>query len=421
MSTPWWKAAFAAHPLARAVCGWSGPLIWTGASLTAAGCADMWAESDAADAPPALDTQRQSGWNVGDPQRPLAFPGAQPTDAAGHSDWRDALATLAPRLSPSQPRWQPYYAPALFQSLQAPRNDDLRAAMQPIYTAAMALAAQRGQSLLSVFIENGVCRNDVGLVLDIPGPEAVALAAALAPCFEPVFVFDNWPHPDGVVPAHLTLGATVYFLPWFEKARPSRPAAAAPAFVLDRQRLVGYTDDAGLFDNRYFAGLPSAADLRAAGIRHLLYVTPDEQVVLDADDLNGDLVGLDEAGIDVKMLALSDFSQTPLPGWLDDPDPGCPPVSLLAGSGRFYFGGSPRTHGCFTSWYGWNWHLQVHAGGAHIPARLVPRCKFHPMLRAAPIAVGHGGSGGWHGGIATGHAGFGRSGSMGRAHGGFSS
>ena len=163
-----------------------------------------------------------------------------------------------------------------------------------------------------------------------PAQKSVALAAALAPCFDPVFVLDNWPHPDGVVPAHLTLGAALYFLPSFERARSTRSPTAPPLFVLDRQRLAPYTDDAGLFDNRYFAGLPSREALQSAGIRQLLYVTPDE-VSMDADDLNGDLVALDEGGIDVKMLALSDFSQTPLPGWPTAPVPGCPSTPLSFG------------------------------------------------------------------------------------------
>lgn len=423
MSASWWKARFSARPLARLLRTWSVPLIGTSATLTSSGCAELWAEDGAAEVEPALDVQRQEGWDVGDQNHALIFTGAQAVDVAGRADWRDALTTLAPRLSPSQPRWQPYYAPALFQSLQAPGNESLRAAVRPIFTAEMAAASQRGQALLSLLIENGACRNDVAVVLDVAGPDAVALAAALAPCFEPVFVLDNWPHPDGVVPAHQTLGAAVYFLPAFERARAGRSPATAPVFVLDRQRLAPYTDNAGQFDNRYFAGLPSVDALRTAGIRHLLYVTPDEQVTMDADDLNPDLAAIDEGGIDVKMLALSDFSQTPLPGWIDDTNAGCPPAGPLAGGVRYFFGGSPQTHGCFTWWYGWNWH-PLPSGTqhlAHIPVRLVPRCTFRPRLRATAIAGGgQHGSLSWHPGGGGGRFGFGRSGSLGRAHGGFS-
>ncbi|HVV53549.1 MAG TPA: hypothetical protein VHO06_28085, partial [Polyangia bacterium] len=284
MSAPWWKASLRAHPLARLL--GSGPLVWSGAALTASGCAEIWSESEPTGAQAAFEAQQQDGWNVGNEGEALAFPGAVPADITGGSGWREALTSLAPRLAPAAPRWQPYYAPALFQSLEAPRSADLRVLIRPVFTSEMAVASRRGDALLSAFIDGGACRNDVALVLDLAGPESVALAASLAPCFEPVFVLDNWPHPNGVVPAHLTLGAALYFLPAFERARPARAPNAAPVFVLDRQRLAPYADDAGQFDNRYFAGLPSREALQAAGIRHLLYVTADP-AALDADDLNG--------------------------------------------------------------------------------------------------------------------------------------
>jgi hypothetical protein len=420
MSASWWRASLRARPLARLLSGWSAPLIWTGAGLTTSGCADILSESEPDRAQASLETQQQDGWSVGDEGQPLAFPGAQPVDISGGVGWREALSSLAPRLAPTEPRWSPYYVPTLFQSLEAPRSADLRAAISPIFTSEMAVASRRGEAMLSLFLDNGICRSDVAVVLDVAGPEAVALAAALAPCFDPVFVLDNWPHPNGVVPAHLTLGAALYFLPSFDRARPTRSASAAPLFVLDRQRLAAYTDDAGLFDNRYFAGLPSREALQAAGIRQLLYVTPDE-VSMDADDLNGDLVALDTGGIDVKMLALSDFSQTPLPGWPSQPVPGCSPAPLSPGpQPRYYFGGSPGSQGCFPWWYGWRFPSPQASGGhwaPFIPPRLAPRCQFHPVARAVlPMAVGPRGSGGWH----PVSNGFGRSGSLGRAHGGFS-
>ena len=438
MSARWWQMSLRAQPLARLL-GWSRPLVWTSAGLTISGCAEMWAENEPDPAQAALEAQREDGWNVGDEGQPLAFPGAQSTDVTGTEGWRGALTTLTLHLTPAQALWQPYFAPALFQSLEAPRSADLRAVVRPIFTPEMAVASRRGEAMLSLFIENGVCRNDVALVLDVPGPEAVALAAALAPCFEPVFVFDNWPHPKGVVPAHLTLGAALYFLPSFDRARVGRGAgAAAPMFVLDRQRLAPYQDDAGLFDNRYFAGLPSQETLQAAGVHHLLYVTPDAQVTMDADDVNDDLVAINDGGIDVRMLALSDFSQTPLPGWIEEPAPTCLPFPGFGPGPHYYFGGSPSAHSCFSWWYGWRSPPLLSGGGGAphwtplppLPPHLAPRSRFHPTPRAhTALSGGWRGSpgGSWRGNPTSGWRGspaigsFGRSGSLGRAHGGFSS
>jgi hypothetical protein len=376
----------------------------------------------------ALDAQRDQGWTAGEPAV-LYFPDAQETDVAGGADWRSAMSSLALRLGPAEARWLPYYDPTLFQALQAPRNADLRMLMRPVFSPDMAIASRRGEGLLSLFVEDGVCRNDVALVLDVPGPQAVALAAALAPCFDPVFAFDNWPHPRGVVPSHVTLGAALYYLPWFERERPFRAPDAAPVFVLDRQRLAPYVDDSKWFDNRYIAALPPRDALHAAGVRHVLYVVPDGDTDREADDLNDDIVGLDRAGIDVRLLALSDFSETPLPGWPDDlePDPDAPPAPpdpQVQLSFQFYFGGSPYTHRCFWDWYGWRgWPASGRPAPA-LPTALRPRALFHPAPRATFASGagwhgtppgGRGSASGWHGSPAGWRgAPVGRSGSLGR-------
>src|SRR5262249_60924125 len=140
-------------------------------------------------------------------------------------------------------------------ALRALRSADLRLLMRPVFSPAMAIASRRGESLLSLFAEEG-CRNDVAIVVDIAGPEAVALAAALAPCFDPVFAFDNWPHPRGIVPSHVTLGAALYYLPWFERERQQRAPDAAPMFIFDRQRLAPYVAESNWFAHRSLPPLP---------------------------------------------------------------------------------------------------------------------------------------------------------------------
>jgi len=411
LAAAWWSISLRAR---------SVPIAWAGAGLVFGGCAEMLSQTEADDMRAALEAQQQDGWNVGSEGAVLAFQGRQATDISGGTGWRDALTTLASRLTPAEGRWTPFYNPTLFQSLEAPRNADLRLVMQPIFTPEMALASRRGEALRSLLLyADGVCRNDVAVVLDLPGPEAVAVAAALAPCLDPVFVLDNWPHPMGVVPAHLTLGAALYFLPSFERDRPARATTAAPVFVLDRQRLTPYTDDADQFDNRYMVGLPPREALQAAGIQHLLYVTPDDRAALESDDLNDDLVALDAGGLDIKMLALSDFSETPLPDWPQVPD--CAPPSLAVGPGpQLYFGGSPGAHSCFSFWYGWRRQPALAYGpSTPVPPRLAPRCLYHPTPRASFPAAANASrpGGGWRG--TQGHAwsgGFARSGSLGRMH-----
>jgi hypothetical protein len=413
----WWRATLPERPLLDVLRGWSPVIPVAGAGLILGGCGEILSQQPDEPGRGALDDQRGLGWDVGAEGQPLVLAGAQQVDVAGGTGWWQAMPNLASSLSPAAARWSPYYAPALFQSLESPRSAELRFEMRPVFTSEMALAHRRGEALLSLLLDEHGCRSDVALVLDLPGPESVAVAAALAPCLDPVFVFDNWPHPRGVVPAQETLGAALYFLPAFESARGERVRAARevpPVFVLDRQRLLPYGDDPTLFDNRYFAGLPEREALAQAGVRHVLYVTPDDQVMLESDDLNDDLVAIDEGGIDVKMLALSDFSEAPLPGWPADPSCGAAPGAPITASAPLYFGGSAGAHACFSFWYGW----QPPAGGggvaAFAPPRLWARCHFHPQARATFAGAAAARAHGWSSGAFH----FSRSGSRGRVHSG---
>src|SRR5262249_13730502 len=123
--------------------------------------------------------------------------------------------------------------------------------------------------------------------------------------FTPVFTFANWPHPLGVVPAHQTIAASLYYLPMFAAAANVRAPDAPPLFVLDANRLAPYGGADKQFDNRYFVKLPTAAQLAALGVRHVLYVSAD--ATQELDDLNAALVALCQKGVDVKMVALGDF------------------------------------------------------------------------------------------------------------------
>ena len=193
--------------------------------------------------------------------------------------------------------------PTLFQSLIGPGGQSLRAVMRPVHTSDMDDDFARGIALRAQFASVDWPR-DTALVVDAPGPSAVAIAAALADHFAPVFTFANWPHPLGVVPAHQTLAAALYYLPMLAAAQAVRPPDAPPVFVLDSNRLAPYGDADTQFDNRYFVKLPNAEQLAALGVRHVLYVGAEPR---ELDDLNAALVALCQHGVDVKMVALGDF------------------------------------------------------------------------------------------------------------------
>jgi hypothetical protein len=281
-----------------------------------------------------LELQKREGWDVGDQGAPLRFPASAGVDADGSRDFE--LASLATDLAPARPSLAPFYVPTLFQSLEASSGRTLRSELRPVPPPDAQADYLRGEAILSLFRAVEMPK-DTALVLDLEGPTSVAIAAALAKGFEPVFTFDNWPHPLGVVASHLTLASALYYRPVFLQARAARPPDAPAAFILDRNRLAHYTDDGGQFDNRYVAKLPLAENLRSLGVRHVLYVTPDKKDLRELDDLNDDFIAFAKASIDVKVLPLSD---------LDAPPAAAPRTA-------YYYGGHSHTHLWFWNSYGW--------------------------------------------------------------------
>jgi hypothetical protein len=124
-------------------------------------------------------------------------------------------------------------------------------------------------------------------------------------------MFDNWPHPRGVVPSHETLAAVLYYWPTFRDAARSRPEGAPPLFVLDSNRLNGYRDEAAQFDNRYIARIPHAGELAALGVRRVVYVRPEQAEHRELDDLNAMFVAYQNAAIELRFWSLGAQNSEP--------------------------------------------------------------------------------------------------------------
>jgi hypothetical protein len=313
------------------------------------------------------------------------------------------MLSLAKDLTPSVAAHQPYYVPTLFQSLAAPSSGVLRKVTQPIDSKEMRAAYGRGRAIASLFSQVGWPRDTI-VIVDLPGPEAVAAAAALSGAFDPVFTFGNWPHPFGVVPAHETLAATLFFAPLFDRTRTARAADAPPMLVLDANRLAPYGDEEDQFDNRYLAQIPSALGLRELGIHHVLYVTTNGANATELDDLNEPFVDIANAGIDIRALGMDELQLAPeAPGLelaqLDpneemttDPegdvsDDGW--VWAFDGGMFWYFGGGMRHHCHFWDHYGW-YHTIGRPSRVGTPNVVVgPRgCHYQPLARQTAFTGG---------------------------------
>lgn len=319
-----------------------GVLIATaaGAGVLLAGGIGLFAafqESELEVQTDALALQRELGWDIGAEAEPLPLGTSVgvPLDGA-------VLARLVADLAPRQARFKPLYVPTLFQSVTAaptapaPGARSLAKVLRAFETTPMQVAHQRGRALGSLFADAPAGR---ALLVDLPGPESVAFAAGLCAQAEPVFLFDSWPHPRGVVPAHLTLCAAATYTPTFLRGASQRPANAPPALVLDRNRLAPYRDASDRFDNRYVAKTPSAAFWRAEGITQLLYVVPSQSDA-ESDDVLHDLFLYVAAGLDVRLVAATDFQRSSAASGDDS-------------AAGFYYGGDADTHLAFRHAYGW--------------------------------------------------------------------
>lgn len=254
----------------------------------------------------ALEMQRKEGWDVGSTDA-IEIPDAVNFDSGRSSSWYAELSRLGDDLAPSDPKLLPLFVPTLFDALRDPRSDQLAARLRPMHSWEMEQAYLSSQGLAELFNDPERPKS-TALVLDMPGPLSVAAAAGVAGTFTPVFLYDNWPHPHGVVPSHLTLSAALYHRPDFINASRSRQPAAPPAFVLDSDRLLPYRDESDRFDNRFLARMPTATALKQLGIQRVLYVTAAEREE-EQDDLNEDFVAYANAGIDVKLIALTEFDR----------------------------------------------------------------------------------------------------------------
>jgi hypothetical protein len=310
----------------------------------------------------ALVLQRRDGWNVGATDKSLYFHGAITRDAAGEPVPSSELGSLTSELAPARLALLPYYVPTLFQAVS---TTNFRDQVQMVDTPAMDRAAVRGRALAQLFGPED--DPTTALLIDVPGPEAVAVAAGASDRFEPVFLFDNWPHPNGVVASHEVAGAVIYYRPALRATRWNRSENAPPAFVIDRHRLDPYRDASDAFDNRYLARMPSASALLGLGVRHLLYVTA-EPVDFEADDLNDDFVAYARDGIDVKMVALTDFR------------PVDAPVTTAVGPVSYGYGGSAHGHAWFWHSYGWV-HAPAPPPSARPPIAVSAGAAFRPQSR----------------------------------------
>jgi len=325
-------------------------LAWTAAlSMAGLGLYQLAGDDEPEVAEESLELQKKEGWNVGSTDKALTYTaGVTTTDSVNK-----AVSAFDPNylISVYQPRdaqWQPFFTPTLLQSLsQVSLNKEIKL----IRTGDMVEAYQRAEGLRSL-IASGKNTNQTLIISDLPGPASIAVGAALADVVTLVPVFDNWPHPLGVVRSHETLGAMAYYASEIDEKRGKLPENSPAMLLLDANRLSPYTDQDNQFDNRYLAKLPPAEQLKQRGILQVIYITKDQTQATELDDINEDFVEWQKNGINVQMLRLSDFKPYDEPLTASNTASTTAPASSTVR--HYYYGGYPYSHWWFYSHYYWS-------------------------------------------------------------------
>ena len=297
---------------------------------------------------PSLALQRRFGWSFGAYGQPVTFDGRRvmPYDPANLYTLRGDCVGQA---------YAPHQSAALFDAIghrpaETPGEPNgtfapLERSLQPVVTSSMALAYRMGQALARLLAR---APRRAAVIVDLVGMDSVALAAGLAETHAPVWKFDHWPHPLGVVPAHLTLARAAFFQLRFHEAIVRRAPDAPPVVLLDRHRLHPYRDDSNLFDNRYVATLPSIATLEeSARVQDVIYIAPSQDVVIEAPDTIATLVSYRTRGLRVRALTGRSFFSRDYAAAPAQTDP----IESMLQQSPLYYGGDAAAEERFAQHY----------------------------------------------------------------------
>lgn len=303
----WWRTKMQRREATKKVIG-----VSIGAALVAyvalRGCDDDGVFGDIDDDETesnvdAMDLQKKEGWNAGHTDKNLTYADAHDFNSLGSTDYQKytTLDELLACWKPKNEAFLPFFVPTL---MQVTTNDNFRNVLKPVCSKEMKDEYSKGLGFKELISQSKDFKKTM-IVADLSGTESVAFAAALSDKCVPVVTFDNWPHPLGIVPSHLTLGAMVYYAEEVKNNAAKLDEDSPLLMVLDRKRFKTYINPESDFDNRYMAKIPTSENLKKLGIESILYVVDKETQELD--DLNDDFAYFKDNGITVSMLDLDNF------------------------------------------------------------------------------------------------------------------
>src|SRR5499426_2754822 len=362
--TEWFTKDFSRRSLGKGL-AWGAVLAMAGVTVY-----QLAGDNDSEVSADSLDLQKKEGWNVGSTDKFLSFDGSSVADSRGRNLTGYDPNYLISVYQPRDPRWQPFFVPTLIQSLS---QQSLNGQMRPVFNPQMRETYERAEALRNLISQTPNPAQTL-IISDLPGTQSIALGAAMADTATLVPVFDNWPHPLGVVRSHETLGAMAYYAGEIDEKRSKLKENAPAILLLDSNRLTAYSDQDTQFDNRYLAKLPPADQLKQRGVQQVIYLVKDESQKEELDDINDDLVDWQKQGVNVRLLRLSEFKPVEEPA-----------QTTVAGTTtttvqrHYYYGGYPWGSWWFYNHYGYGYPREViiYRDGRNVP---IPRPTTRPTF-----------------------------------------
>ena len=296
-SNNWWEASLSRRDTTKLGVG-------VAAVAAIAGCKESVKDVEM----DAIDAQKKGGWDVGDTGMPLLTTGLPSNNDAMGKPWTSykSVPKLLAATKPTKTEFASARMPTLEQSLEQPTL----ASKVKAVSSMQAKETHKQAAALGALIATSENPERALLIVDVPSLHGPAAAAGMAEDVDPVFVYDNWPHPKGIVKSQDTLGSMLYYASELEAKREKRKGRnVASAIILDSKRLNdGKKPPSTNFDNRYFVEMPSAKDLKAKGITTVLYVTKQARKD-ETDDLNDSMAEYKDEGLKIVSVPLSNFKR----------------------------------------------------------------------------------------------------------------
>jgi hypothetical protein len=169
--------------------------------------------------------------------------------------------------------------------------------------------------------------SDTMWMVDLRGAASCAFTSRLSreasDPVAPIVTFNNWPAPEGLVPAEETLAGLVAFPPKLPPPDQAALEVAHPVVLLDSWRLAYRFDDPDddVYDNRYMLtanDLPDVETLKARGISRVVYVVEDlDDAEVEEDDLYESFRTWQAAGITIFFVDLDFLRDSSITGNVD--------------------------------------------------------------------------------------------------------